>query len=158
MTIQLARCHICAALLADTPDDRRQHVAVHNHDEKVADGIRKALKDAAAKILELRQETTDLRRELEEANVPLEPATPTGEALTIVEIPDEDLDAELEDDDEPLETHDDTDLADEADITTQLAAAGVTAADLAAPVYPAIDRDDDDDLDLRIARQTGAIA
>lgn len=148
---ELAECHLCDALMVDDPEKRRKHVGHHAQITRQIEAIRRALTAADQVVRELRQEVADLRRELDETTV-LE--STEGATLVINTTTDD----ELEDDDEPLETHDDTDLADEADITTQLAAAGVTAADLAAPVYPAIDRDDDDDLDLRIARQTGAIA
>jgi hypothetical protein len=157
MTIQLARCHICAALLADEADDRRQHVATHNHDEKRDDAATRAIRRLGASFAELNDAVQKLQAQFE-ALTELAPTEGGTGSLVINEIPDEDLDAELEDDeDEPIEDHDDPDLADLNDIE------GVTpqnAEILAAetPSYPAIDRDDEDDLDLRIARQTGVIA
>lgn len=125
MTISLARCHICAALLADEADDRRQHVATHNHDEKRDDAATRAIRRLGASFAELNDAVTKLQAQFE-ALTELAPTEGGTGSLVINEIPDEDLDAELEDDDE-LDTHEDTDLADLNDI----------------PTYVAIDRDDE---------------
>lgn len=128
--IELARCHICAALMPDTDEDRRDHVGEHANVKKRLDAMTRSL--------------NYLNGEIERAHAAVDAATTRiaeleahpgtagdAEGLTINEFPDDET-----------ETGDDTNLADLHDINPQ-------NLEQAAAETP------EDDLDERIANLSG---
>ena len=113
--LELSRCHLCAAVVPDTPEDRKEHIRSHKHVDKRLDAMTRSLHY--------------LNGQLEEAHAliaELQTVTPTTTdptaGLTINEFPDDetdDPDPTVEDDADLAPTFDavTTDLADLHDIT-----------------------------------------
>ena len=107
--LELSRCHLCAAVVPDTPEDRKDHIRSHKHVDKRLDAMTRSLHY--------------LNAELEKAHAALaelQNATPAttelAGGLTINEFPDD----ETDDPDPTVE--DDADLAPTFDaVTTDLA-------------------------------------
>ena len=123
--LELARCHICAALLPDEKEDRADHVAHHKHVDKRLDAMTASLRYLNSEIEAANARTEDLREQLAGQTA----HTATTEGLVINEFPDDELDpdtgpepvateADLEPPFAELTTDITTDAADLHDITS----------------------------------------